>query len=89
MKALPPNAFGLYGMGGNVSEWVSDWYDPRYYSQLIAVNPAGPVGGSMKCLRGGAWHSTAEEMRVSARFAREPRKRMAGDGFRCARDVEP
>ncbi len=39
---FPPNPLGLYAMSDNGFEWVSDWYDPDYYSVSPVLNPQGP-----------------------------------------------
>jgi sulfatase modifying factor 1 len=45
VASFAPNGYGLYDVGGNVWEWVNDWYRPDYYAQLaggVARNPRGP-----------------------------------------------
>lgn len=54
VRAFPPNDYGLYGMAGNVAEWVADVYRPivdndvsdmSYYRGNLYSKPAiGPEG---------------------------------------------
>jgi gliding motility-associated lipoprotein GldJ len=38
VRQFPPNDFGLYGMAGNVSEWVADVYRPITNSDVSDMN---------------------------------------------------
>ena len=47
VRQYQPNSYRLYDMGGNVWEWVTDWYRADYYARLhatgaVARNPQGP-----------------------------------------------
>ncbi|MDQ1265617.1 MAG: hypothetical protein QG635_768 [Bacteroidota bacterium] len=80
-----PNAFGLYDMTGNVSEWCWDWYSRNYYSSIIDINPTGPSKGSERVIRGGSWGSSAMYCRSAARGSYFTKNHSQIIGFRIVR----
>lgn len=82
-----PNAWRLYDMRGNVSEWVQDWYAD--YSAGPQVDPQGPASGKLRGHRGGSWKEKYEMVFHCGFREFKPDFHM-GDltqnlGFRCAR----
>ena len=84
-----PNGYGLFDMCENVHEWCSDWYDPAYYAVSPEGNPQGPVAGTRRSSRGGAWRHQIKIARCAARSSIPPEFRYADYGFRVAAQVEP
>lgn len=65
-----PNAWGLYDMHGNVSEWVLDAYVKEFYASLgvRAVQPlCWPSESFPHVVRGGSWDDNAKKLRSAAR----------------------
>ena len=70
VEAFAPNALGIYGLGGNASEWCEDWYDPGKKDD--------------RTLRGASWIDGEElYLRSSFRGAFAPDEHFAAYGFRC------
>jgi len=75
----------LYDFFGNVAEWVSDWYDQDYYGDSPPQNPPGPERGDDKVVRGGAFNSSSESLRMSSRDRLGPDSGREDIGFRCVK----
>ncbi|MCG2461248.1 formylglycine-generating enzyme family protein [Flavobacteriaceae bacterium F89] len=66
-----PNAFGLYDMHGNVSEWTADQYCPDYFKKLNG-NPTNspyfkPTTLYPRSVRGGSWMDDGLDLRSAKR----------------------
>jgi formylglycine-generating enzyme required for sulfatase activity len=83
-----PNPLGIYDGGGNVAEWVQDYYSVPTPGQTDAlVDPTGPRRGSNRVIRGSSWgHAGVRELRWGYRTFGN--NRYWDVGFRIARNVE-
>ncbi len=83
-----PNDWGLYDMGGNVREWVQDWWDHAYYGSMPATDPAGPKAGNMRVWRGGSYEDPIETCSFVGRDGDKPTARNKWTGFRVVLEGE-
>ncbi len=74
------NAFGLFDMHGNVSEWCHDAY--AGYSSANASDPTGPASAESRVYRGGSWSSSPFYCRSTHRDRSWPDHRDHLVGFR-------
>ncbi len=87
VASFEPNPFGLFDMGGNISEWVRDcWHDTYVRAPLDGsawVNP----GCDQRVIRGGYWASVPDQTRSAYRRFAVSDYHDARVGFRIVRDL--
>jgi len=75
------NAWGLYDMHGNVSEWCLDWHQADLGADP-ATDPTGPASGGLRTIRGGSWRDQAGGCRSASRNNYWPDGADSNIGFR-------
>ncbi len=88
-----PNAFGLYDMAGNVSEWTSTAYSESIDRITSDLNPEyrydaaleDPYRMKRKIVRGGSWKDVAHNVRSDIRMWEYQNEQRSYIGFRCVR----
>ena len=83
--SFPPNTKGVFDIGGNVAEWVHDYYGVPPDDSV--VDELGSDTGEYHVIRGSSWkHGTITDLRFSFRdYGADGR---GGVGFRIARYAE-
>ena len=79
------NAKGVHDLGGNVAEWIHDYYEIPEAGEL--VDPLGPADGEYHVIRGASWQKgTITDLRLTFRdYGVDGREDL---GFRIARFAE-
>ncbi len=87
--SFSPNGYGLYQTSGNVWEWCSDWFLPKYYKTCLGAgtveDPQGPTIGRGRVMRGGSYlchDSYCNRYRLAARSSNTPDSASGNLGFR-------
>jgi formylglycine-generating enzyme required for sulfatase activity len=82
--AFAPSPLGIYDLGGNVAEWMNDYYSVSSGSSAVLIDPVGPAKGQYHVIRGSSWRqSSISELRLAYRdFGDRGRLDV---GFRLAR----
>lgn len=84
------SSFGIYDLAGNVSEWVSDWYEAYPQSDYNSKD----FGHTYKVVRGAGWsggeghYALQLFQRGAYRGNLDPARSYDDVGFRCAADVD-
>lgn len=84
---------GIHDLGGNVAEWVTDYFRLRYPpcegNCIVTTDSTDSREAGRRVVRGGSWSNEPDASRSASR-SRWRQNGTAGDiGFRCARTLNP
>lgn len=79
-----PNAWKLYDMHGNVSEWCQDGFEDKLPG---GKDPLAPTRGYDRAVRGGGWRDGSENCRSAWRWRESSASSDYSRGFRVVRTV--
>lgn len=87
--SLRANRWGLYGMHGNVLEWVQDLNAsyPLIGERIVDVDPVVDGDAGKRIVRGGGFSSQAGSCRSAYRAGFDPSRRFNALGFRLVREI--
>ena len=86
--SLEPNAFGVFDMIGNVSEWIEDCHAPSH--EAVGADGAVPVVDgtcAKRIAKGGSWGTLGSNLRTAERFPYAPTHRDDSIGIRVAKTL--
>jgi sulfatase modifying factor 1 len=91
VTSYTPNAFGIYNMAGNVSEWTLDAFSPSSSQLVNDLNPALLYDATVKdaplmrrkVVRGGSWKDNGEMLNTDTRSFDDQDAAHSYIGFRC------
>jgi formylglycine-generating enzyme required for sulfatase activity len=76
--------YGVHDMGGNVSEWVQDWFAPYPGNPIISYEEKEKY----RILRGGSWDYFHSIATGHHRQYATPQSQMTAIGFRCVKAMD-
>nr|WP_246189346.1 formylglycine-generating enzyme family protein [Pseudoxanthomonas kalamensis] len=87
VATFQPNAWGLYDLGSNISEWVADCWHASYRRAPADGRAWFNPGCRARVVRGGSWSSGPVQTRAAWRSSVDSDMTSARIGFRVVRGI--